>query len=103
MTQHNYPPIAELGAETTDTDGIPQYTHSDMVLRIAAKELMMEQDTDLMPHRRADVERHISHVVFELAYRTHTMDEYIEMHREAVLLDGGGHGSEASDANTQVA
>lgn len=69
-----------------DEEGI-RYVTSDMQLRILAKETMLAEQNCEIPRQREVLQRTIGHVVFELAYRTHTMDEYIQYHKEAVLLD----------------
>lgn len=81
--------IHELGDERWNADDeCMEYTHSDMQLRIAAKGLMMARDDKEFksPRKCAEIERELGHVVFELAYRTQTVQEYIEMNRQAVDL-----------------
>jgi hypothetical protein len=68
-------------------DQCEEYVHSDMQLRITAKSLMVQQAEELVPRKREEVERELGHVVFELAYRTQRIQEYIEMQRQAVILE----------------
>lgn len=71
-----------------EEDQCMEYVTSDMQLRIACKGLMLQRDDAewKSPSKCAEIEREIGHVVFELAYRTHTIQEYIEMNRQATLL-----------------
>lgn len=71
-----------------DEDQCMEYVTSDMQLRIACKGLMLKRDSKEWKSARqcAEIEREIGHVVFELAYRTNTIQEYIEMNRQAVDL-----------------
>lgn len=70
-----------------ETEQCQEYVTSDMQLRIGTKALMLAQeDPDLMPRRRASIEREIMHRVFELAYRTNTLQEYIGYRDQATLL-----------------
>lgn len=56
------------------------YTHSDGDLRVVAKLLMLEQQSkNLTPRMRAANERELGHVVFEMAYRSGNIPEYIGM------------------------
>lgn len=78
----------DFSHESLNDDNELEYTHTDGQLRVTAKLLMMEQRReDVMPHRRADVDRELGHLVFEMAYRSGHMDEYIQMHNEAVTLE----------------
>lgn len=71
-----------------EEDQCMEYVTSDMQLRIACKGLMLQRDSKEWKSERrcAEIEREIGHVVFELAYRTNTIQEYIEMNRQAVDL-----------------
>lgn len=83
MSEFNY-----SEEQWNEQDQCREYAFSDMQLRIAAKGLMLQRDDPEFksPRKLAEIERQLSHVVFELAYRTHTVQDYIEMHRQAVLL-----------------
>lgn len=81
------PPSYDFSDQRLDDHNDLRYVHADGELRVKAKLLMMEQRGELMPHRAADVQRELGHIVFEMAYRDGSMDEYIQMHQEATLLD----------------
>lgn len=68
-----------------EDDQCYEYVTSDMALRIRAKELMLERDSEewKSPRKVEEIERTLGHVVFELAYRTNRVQEYIEMNKEA--------------------
>lgn len=78
------PPFTFSDERWNDEEQCREYAYTDMQLRVTAKGLMLQQgNPDTVPRKRAEVERTLAHVVFELAYRTHRLDEYIEMNREA--------------------
>jgi hypothetical protein len=71
-----------------EQDQCREYVMTDMQLRIATKGLMLQQQSEewKSPRKMAEIERAIGHHVFELAYRTHTVQDYIDLHRQATLL-----------------
>jgi hypothetical protein len=71
----------------SEEDNCYEYVHSDMALRIMAKTLMMKQQSCEIPRQKTEIERNLGHVVFELAYRTNTLREYIGYQAEATLLE----------------
>ena len=82
--EYQDPPFAFSDERWNDEEQCREYVYTDMQLRITAKGLMLQQaDPEHSPRKQAEIERTLGHVVFELAYRTNTVQQYIEMNREA--------------------
>lgn len=81
--------VFDYSDEFIDDDLQVNQVWTDMDLRVEAKTLMLRTDSEewLSPRKRAEIQRTLGHVVFELAYRTGTMQDYIQFHKEAVILD----------------
>jgi hypothetical protein len=88
MSEYQPEPFMFSNERWNNEEQCREYTYTDMQLRITAKSLMLQQnDPETLPRKRAEIERTLGHVVFELAYRTQTLQDYIQMHKDAVMLD----------------
>lgn len=79
-------PFAFGDERWSEEDECFEYTTSDMQLRIAAQGLLLQQKSNewSSPRKKAEVERHLSHIIFEISYRTHTIKDYGNTAQQAV-------------------